>query len=170
MVLQAPAQQHSQRQGAAVWLAIAALVAAAGYRWVSQNSSKQAAVPPQPDPDVGQLGDPSDTKEYQKALARTRQAVSVHKALGFMTAGTPARAMVELKRALNENAIVREPLLNARYEKKQLQDLYRLHVQNSEMPLQFSTLLQLREMLALPDNEAEALEAEVMNSGVQFSI
>ncbi len=52
----------------------------------------------------------------------------------------------------------------------QLQELYRLHVANSEMPPQFSTLLQLRELLAISDKEAERLEAEVMESGAQFSI
>ncbi len=30
------------------------------------------------------------------------------------------RAMVELRRALQENSIVREPLLNARYEKEEV--------------------------------------------------
>lgn len=106
------------------------------------------------------------------ALARTRQAVSVHKAMIFQSQGNPARcpppflrthaclhadaagrhrpvikrrlqrcphgpqnvscapilgprtawcrAMVELRRALQENAIVREPLLNNRYEQQQV--------------------------------------------------
>lgn len=121
--------------------------------------------------------DPLDGQEYKMALARTRQAVSVHKAMIFQSQGNPARcpppflrthaclhadaagrhrpvikrrlqlealkrcphgpqtgsgalilgprmawcrAMVELRRALQENAIVREPLLNNRYEQQQV--------------------------------------------------
>jgi hypothetical protein len=105
---------------------------------------------------------PTDGREYKMALARTRQAVAVHKAMQFNAQGSPARsagllqpchqlavalqpdiavaltagrpgptilrgdplsgcrAMVELRRALQENSTVREPLLNARYEKQEV--------------------------------------------------
>lgn len=117
------------------------------------------------------LADPLDGREYKMALARTRQAVAVHKAMQFNAQGNPARyasswqlllgqahtilpedscgcvrlllgfcqsvvsfkrvdietstarlrrAMVELRRALQENSQVREPLLNARYEKQEV--------------------------------------------------
>ncbi len=96
-----------------------------------------------------------DAKEYRAALARTRQAVFVNKAVAFMNAGNPTRygfwcicvvphallywmhnrctytmmiiiitsthgirAVVELKLALQENAIVREPLITNRLEKQ----------------------------------------------------
>lgn len=114
--------------------------------------------------------DPLDGREYKMALARTRQAVAVHKAMQFNEQGNPARAMVELRRALQENSIVREPLLNARYEKQEVMDLYQMHLQNSEVPAKFSTLLQLRELLDIDGQTAEALEAEVMQSGSAFSI
>ena len=52
----------------------------------------------------------------------------------------------------------------------QLMALYRLHLQNSSMPPQFSTLLQLRELLEIPDTDAEQLEMEVFESGASFSI
>jgi hypothetical protein len=129
--------------------------------------------------------------------------------------------MVELRRALQENCTVREPLLNARYEKQevsvvqhlqplpahvctaslhvhtpsanrgssiriyrimvrkrlnpsllppQVMDLYRMHLQNSEVPAKFSTLLQLRELLDIDGPEAEAIEVEVMQLGSSFSI
>ncbi len=35
--------------------------------------------------------EPMDGREYQMALARTRQAVAVHKAMQFQTQGNPAR-------------------------------------------------------------------------------
>lgn len=109
---------------------------------------------------------PTDGREYKMALARTRQAVAVHKAMQFNAQGSPARcawpllpskscsltatrchntrtgmlpvwtrrlpdeyslsdcrAMVELRRALQENSTVREPLLNARYEKEEVSAL-----------------------------------------------
>lgn len=108
--------------------------------------------------------------DYQAALARTRQAVSVQKALQYKSQGSPARAMVELRRALQENSTVREPLLNARQEQEQLYDLYKMHLQNTEVPAEFSTLLQLREMLAIDTRAAENLEEEALQSGAAMSI
>ena len=52
----------------------------------------------------------------------------------------------------------------------QLRELYRLYLQNAEVPAKFSTLLQLREMLAIGAAEAEALEDEILSSGTSFSI
>ena len=52
----------------------------------------------------------------------------------------------------------------------QLRELYRMYLQNAEVPAKFSTLLQLREMLAIRTAEAEALEDEVLSSGTSFSI
>lgn len=52
----------------------------------------------------------------------------------------------------------------------QVMDLYRMHLQNSEVPAKFSTLLQLRELLDIDGPEAEAIEVEVMQSGSSFSI
>lgn len=47
------------------------------------------------------------------ALARARQATAVHRALGFMKAGSNTRSMVEIRRALHENSVCRSPLLSA---------------------------------------------------------
>ena len=52
----------------------------------------------------------------------------------------------------------------------QLRELYRMYLQNAEVPAKFSTLLQLREMLAIRTAEAEALEDEVLSNGTSFSI
>lgn len=54
------------------------------------------------------------------ALARTRQATAVHRAVGFMAAGSPTRAMVELRRALHENSVCRAPLLNTNHSRKEV--------------------------------------------------
>lgn len=115
-------------------------------------------------------GSGADLRDYKVALARTRQAVHTHNAIVFMNAGNPARALVELKRALYENQLVREPLLTAQLERQDLMGLYRLHLLNSEVPPDFATLLQLRELFALSDDEAERLEKELMGSGSLFSI
>lgn len=48
--------------------------------------------------------------------------------------------------------------------------LYRLHLQNTEVPPNFAILLQLREMLAISEADAEQLEVEVFESGGAFSI
>ena len=52
----------------------------------------------------------------------------------------------------------------------QLLNLYKLHLQNTEMPPNFATLLQLREMLAISEVDAERLEKDVYESGAAFSI
>lgn len=52
----------------------------------------------------------------------------------------------------------------------QLEDIYRLHLQNSELPLQYSTLLHLRQILNLTDKKAEELEGDLKNSAYAFSI
>ena len=102
------------------------------------------------------------------------------------------RAIVELKHALEENAIARGPLLSKNTDKNDVSfsaawlqakqmcitadscmqrlRLYRLHLQNTEMPPNFATLLQLREMLAIPEADAEQLETDVFESGSAFSI
>ncbi|DBA75971.1 hypothetical protein WJX79_006400 [Trebouxia sp. C0005] len=111
-----------------------------------------------------------DSKDFKAAVARTRQAVSVQKAIGFMDASSPAKAIVELKHALEENGIARGPLLTNKYDKNDRLRLYQLHLQNTEMPPNFAILLQLREMLAISEKDAEQLETEVFDSGSAFSI
>lgn len=104
------------------------------------------------------------------ALARTRQVVSVHRAIGFLYTGNTARAMVELRRALHENSVCRAPLLNTQHEAEQLQQLYRLHLHNTAQPADFATLLQLRTMLDLDYEVAEKIEKEVLEEGSAYSI
>lgn len=52
----------------------------------------------------------------------------------------------------------------------QLEDVYRLHLHNSELPVQYSTLLHLRQVLKLSDGRAEELEKELKGSAYEFSI
>ena len=52
----------------------------------------------------------------------------------------------------------------------QMNRLYQLHLQNTELPAKYSTLLQLREMLAIKEGDADVLEQEVLGSGSSFSI
>ena len=104
------------------------------------------------------------------ALARTRQAVAVHRAIGFLSGNDTARAMVELRRALHENSVCRSPLLNTQHEVEHLQQLYRLHLENTAQPADFATLLQLRTLLDLDFDVAEKIEKDVMEQGAAYSI
>ena len=52
----------------------------------------------------------------------------------------------------------------------QMNNLYCLYVSNTEMPAKYSTLLQLRELLDIKEEEAEKLEQEVLGSSSSFSI
>ena len=52
----------------------------------------------------------------------------------------------------------------------QMNNLYCLYVSNTEMPAKYSTLLQLRELLDIKEEEAERLEQEVLGSSSSFSI
>ena len=54
------------------------------------------------------------------------------------------RAHVEVRRALHQNSMCRAPLLSTLHSKAELAELYRLHLQQSEVPADFGTLLQLR--------------------------
>ncbi|KAF8070852.1 hypothetical protein HT031_000933 [Scenedesmus sp. PABB004] len=112
----------------------------------------------------------SDPVAYQKALARTRQAQDVARAVSHMASGEPARAMVELHRALEENSICRSPLLDGHQTKAELVGLYRLHIENTEVPPNFAVLLQLRQLLGLERGEAEAIEEDVLRQSQAFSI
>lgn len=51
---------------------------------------------------------------------------------------------MEVRRALHQNSLCRAPLLNTGHSKAELAELYRLHLQQSEVPADFGTLLQLR--------------------------
>ncbi|KAI7840997.1 hypothetical protein COHA_005225 [Chlorella ohadii] len=103
------------------------------------------------------------------ALARTRQATAIHRAIGFLNTGERARAHVEVRRALHQNSVCRAPLLNTQHSKSELMELYRLHLQQSDMPTDFGTLLQLRALLDLDFEDAEFIEKE-MAQGSTFSI
>lgn len=112
----------------------------------------------------------SDDPSYQKALARSRQAVHVQKAVFFRKAGEYSRAMIELGRALQENGVCRSPLLCGQIPREELLQLYTLHLNSVEVPANFAILLQLREMLGLTRKEAEQLEEQVLAAGETFSI
>jgi hypothetical protein len=55
----------------------------------------------------------------------------------------PPSAMVELHRALDENAVCRSPLLDGHQSRAELRDLYKLHLLNTPVPHSFATLLQV---------------------------
>ncbi|KAI8467589.1 MAG: hypothetical protein J3K34DRAFT_523577 [Monoraphidium minutum] len=135
------------------------------YKIKAEDTKKKQLEPwpeiPRPD---------ADPRAYQMALARTRQALDVQKAVAYMKAGEPSRAMVELHRALEENAVCRSPLLDGHQTRADLRDLYRLHLLNTAAPYNFATLLQLRELLGVGVDEAETLERDVVEAGAAFSI
>lgn len=170
---QAPAPPKPVSQGASplqkgVGFAIAGTAAGiALFKLLnSRNARKQAEAEQLQD----SQGNPEDSKEYKAAVARVRQAVSVQKAVGFMDASRPAKAIVELKQALMANGLARGPLLHSRHSKEDHLKLYRLHLENTEVPPDFAVLLQLREMLSISEADAEKLETEVFESGSAFSI
>jgi hypothetical protein len=78
--------------------------------------------------------------------------------------------MVELHLALEENAICRCPLLAGHQTHDELTGLYKLHIQNTEVPPNFAVLLQLRELLGLAADESEELESQVLHEAQAFSI
>lgn len=105
-----------------------------------------------------------DPEAYLLARSRTRQAIHVQKAIGFNYSNIPPRAMVELERALKENAVCRSPILQGNHSQDELEGLYRLHIQNEEIPPDFATLLQLRNMLGLSESQAEQIEKKIQES------
>jgi hypothetical protein len=48
--------------------------------------------------------------------------------------------------------------------------LYRLYLQMTELPPEFSKLLQLREMLGIEEAIAQGLETDIIGSRTRFSI
>lgn len=151
-------------------LGLTLVVSLAGILLLKQFTSKPANVAESGDDTQESQGSHQDSKDFKAAVARTRQAVCVQKAIGFMDASSPVKAIVELKHALEENGIARGPLLVSKYDKNDRLRLYRLHLQNTEVPPNFAILLQLREMLAISEADAEQLEVEVFESGGAFSI
>lgn len=78
---------------------------------------------------------------HQNPLCLSR---STNISICALHAHPPCRAYVEVRRALHQNSICRAPLLNPGHSKGELLELYRLHLQQSDMPTDFGTLLQLR--------------------------
>lgn len=77
--------------------------------------------------------------------------------------------MLELNKALAANSICRTTAVVV-HSKEELTGLYRLHLLNTPQPPEFSTLLQLQEMLGINAAEAESLENEVLRSPGSFAI
>lgn len=111
-----------------------------------------------------------DPQAYTRALARSRQSCCIQKAVAFMKGGSTARAMVELVKALNENNIARSQYVCTHTTPVDLLELYRMHIQNTEFPPNFATLLQLREMLGIAKDQADLLEKEALQTPSAFSI
>lgn len=142
--------------------------AIAGAYWFKRQAQEPSTRLPEQLPELPNLE--TDPQGYQRALARTRQAQDVARAVSYMHAGEPARAMVELHRALEENGVCRSPLLDGHHSKQELVGLYQLHIQHTEVPPNFAVLLQLRELLGLGTAEAEQIEADVLHQAEAFSI
>lgn len=149
-----------------IMLTVAGAVAAA--YWFKRQAELPKQKLPEPWPEIPRPE--VDPEAYQKALARTRQAQCVQRAIGYMRANEPSRAMVELHLALEENSVCRSPLLQGHQTHDELTGLYQLHIQNTEVPPNFAVLLQLRELLGLGADEAEELEKQVLKEAEAFSI
>jgi hypothetical protein len=67
-------------------------------------------------------------------------------------------------------AVMFTELVQVWYVFLQMNRLYQLHLENTEMPAKYSVLLQLREMLDIKEADAEKLEQEVLGSSSSFSI
>eukprot|EP00210_Caulerpa_lentillifera_P004071 g3884.t1 len=102
-----------------------------------------------------------DEKIYASALARTRQAIYAHRAVGFMNTNSPARVVVELERALKENSICRSELVHAQHSQDELQGLYRMYLLNADVPPDYGVLLQLRELLGISTKAAAGIEDNI---------
>lgn len=51
------------------------------------------------------------SRDYQQALARTRQAIAVQRAVDYNRVRNTQRAVVELQKALKEHEVCRSPVL-----------------------------------------------------------
>lgn len=156
-------------------VAAAGVAAAAAVAWQRFSSKRNSAAAQEYTGMVG-LVRPAQSAatseldpEYRMALARTRQATAIHRAIGFLNTGSRARAHVEVRRALHQNSLCRAPLLSTQHSKADLCELYRLHLQQAEVPADFGTLLQLRALLDMDFEEAETIEREVAEQNA-FSI
>lgn len=168
----APAPPATLQQPGGCWTAPAAILGIASIctalilksKHIKATTREEApAQPTTPSSD--------DERQYQRALARTRQATHISKSLGLLKMGDVSKAYMELQLALAENQICRSACLVGNHSKDEFLDLYRLHIKSqSEVPPQFSTLLQLKEMLGISGDEAERVEAEVMQTPGAFCI
>lgn len=52
----------------------------------------------------------------------------------------------------------------------QMQGLYKLYLETTELPPNYAHLLQLQDMLDLDKRDAEELEADIMENAAAFSI
>ncbi|KAL4854375.1 hypothetical protein ACK3TF_004891 [Chlorella vulgaris] len=162
----------------AVLAAALGVAAAVAVAWQQFGSAKRSTTKPAGSEYMGMAGlvRPAQSAasaeldpEYRMALARTRQATAIHRAIGFLNTGSRARAHVEVRRALHQNSMCRAPLLSTQHSKAELAELYRLHLQQAEVPADFGTLLQLRALLDLDFEDAERIEQEVAEQSA-FSI
>ncbi|GBF93333.1 hypothetical protein Rsub_06371 [Raphidocelis subcapitata] len=161
--------QTSQWSTALPLVAMAATTFGAAYFYkIKAEKAKPQQQQLEPWPEIPRPD--ADPRAYKLALARTRQALDVQRAVAYMKAGEPARAMVELHRALDENAVCRSPLLDGHQTRADLRDLYKLHLLNTAVPHSFAKLLQLRELLGISNQEAEDIEVDTLEEGTAFSI
>lgn len=165
-----PARPEGARFTAAGWLAAFSLVAVAAaiiYRVIQQRKQDSVVVEAQ---NEFMHSNALESEEFQTVLASVRQVVTFQRVVQSMRAGDTSRAMIDLYRVLEQNALCRTPLNTANFTQEELEDVYRLHLHNSELPLQYSTLLHLRQLLHIKDQRAEELEAELKSSAYEFSI
>jgi len=108
---------------------------------------------------------------FSTALLSTRASVSLTRAIQAAEFGETAGAMAELDRALRTHAEARGGVsLPSGAGASDRARLYCLFLQNTELPADFGSLLALRDLLHISGPDAEALEAEILSSGADFSI
>jgi len=110
-----------------------------------------------------------DPHHHQRVLAKTRQAAHIANAAAYQKSGEITKALLELNKALVANSVCRTRAL-VTLTREELHKLYCLHLQHTEQPPNFATLLQLQEMLGLSQEDAAKLEMEVLNSPGAFAI
>jgi hypothetical protein len=137
---------------------------------LAKEVAAAAARPGAPRPaSTGLSGSPRPA--FSAALLATRASVSVTRAIQAAEFGNTAGAMVELDRALRTHAAARGRVpLPSGAGPGDTARLYCLFLQNTELPVDFGSLLALRDLLHIPADQADALEAEVLSSGADFSI
>jgi len=113
------------------------------------------------------------SRDYQQALARTRQAIAVQRAVDYNRVRNTQRAVVELQKALKEHEVCRSPVLpNSAGSEQDVDDLYCMALTSlsPRVPPDYGTILELRSVLGMDTARAERLERMALQQPGSFSI